>query len=232
MGAVQLNLEKIKSKLNAKKMVFVLLFAFVALIAARLNFSSLMGAENQAFTLFQFIAPATGAFLGPVFGTLSIVIAQTANFVLLGKAPSLFSIARIFPLALAALYFGSKKRKFVALIPVACMALFVLHPIGQQAWFYSLYWLIPIAAAFSDRLFLKSLGSTFTAHAIGSIAFLYLLPSVPELWIALIPVVFVERILFALGISVSFVAFNSVLAKLGSIIPSETVSVDKRYVVK
>ena len=52
------------------------------------------------------------------------------------------------------------------------------------------------------------LGSTFTAHAVGSVIWLYagLVPN-PETWLALIPVVVLERILFASGMFVGYTIF-------------------------
>ncbi len=219
--------------LNRKKIVFVVIFAVLSLLAYKINFSPLLGTQNQSFTVFQFFAPATGFFLGPFLGAASVFLSQVTAFVLFGRAFSLFGIARLVPMLLAAFYFGTRKKRLVAVVPLACMALFVLHPVGRQAWFYSLYWLIPIAATlFKNRLFIKSLGSTFTAHAVGSVAFLYLIPTTPALWVALIPIVFMERMLFAAGISASFVLFNTVLSWVESRIPAHIVNVDPRYVVR
>ncbi|MBI2652128.1 hypothetical protein HYX00_01570, partial [Candidatus Woesearchaeota archaeon] len=53
----------------------------------------------------------------------------------------------------------------------------------------------------------------------------------PALWIGLIPVVIVERLSFAGGISLSFVLFNTLLDKLDARTKSEYVNVDKRHVL-
>ena len=131
-------------------------------------------------------------------------------------------------MVLAAVYFGSKSKK-TAIVPLLCIVLFWLHPVGHQAWIYPLYWLVPVIGLFwaRDNLLMRSLGTTFTAHAVGSTAFLYVYGMTPEFWLALIPVVFVERVLFALGISVSFVAANTVIHKAG--LPF--LNVDPRYVL-
>lgn len=82
------------------------------------------------------------------------------------------------------------------------MAAFIAHPVGSQAFLYSFYWLIPVAIYLMGRnsLFAQALGSTFTAHAVGSVIWLYANPMTPEIWLALIPVVLVERLVFASGI--------------------------------
>jgi len=217
--------------LDGRKILFVAIFAVLSFIAAGINFSPLLGTENQSFTYFQFFAPATGFFLGPIAGAISVLAAQAALLVS-GGSFSLFNIARLLPMVLAAYYFGAKNKRLVSLIPLACMALFIAHPIGMQAWFYSLFWLIPLAAAlFKENLFLKSLGATFTAHAIGATAFIYLLPSTPELWAALVPVTAFERLLFACGISVSFIAFNYALSWIESKVPLKALRLDPKYAV-
>jgi len=116
----------------------------------------------------------------------------------------------------AAYYFGSKKKLVTLLIPIIVIVMFVLHPVGKQVWFFSLYWTIPIIIRLlpekiSANILLKSLGSTFTAHSVGGVAFIYAVPTVPSLWIALIPIVAAERILFALGIAISYKAMNLIL---------------------
>ncbi len=165
---------------------------------------------------------------------LSVLLAQVVSFIWLGKQVELLNILRLAPMLFAAFYFAKySKGKFLqAAVPLACMALFMLHPVGGQAWYYSLYWLVPlIALALPGRLFLRSLGSTFTAHSIGSIIWLYAIPSTPEFWIALIPVVAFERLLFAGGISVSYVAFNTALSRFEAIAKSGMVAIDRRYVL-
>jgi hypothetical protein len=110
------------------------------------------------------------------------------------------------------------------------MAPFIIHPVGAQAWYYSLYWLIPVAASLlPENLLLRSLGATFTAHAVGGVIWLYTLPSTPGFWTALIPVVAFERIVFAAGIAASFVVFNTVLHKLENRVPQDVVAIDYRY---
>jgi hypothetical protein len=133
----------------------------------------------------------------------------------------------------AAYSFGRyAKKNYAAFVPLLCMAAFMLHPIGSQVWYYSLYWLIPpLAHLFAKRLFFRSLGATFTAHAIGSTLWLYAIPMPPEAWIMLIPIVAFERILFAAGISISYVVLNTVLDKLEAIVPSEIVHVNPAYVI-
>ena len=205
-----------KFEFDSRKLAFLFIFAFLSLLLYQYNFSKIVGADNTYFTGFQFIGPIGAGILSPGLGALSAVGAEIGNFVLSGKPLDIVSIALFFPMGVGAIYFGTKN-KTSALVAAACMVLFWLNPIGQQAWYYALYWLIPIAASFYKKnLFVRSLGSTFTAHAVGSIIFLYAFPMPAVAWIALIPVVAMERLMFAAGISVSFVAMNTMLSAFSS----------------
>ncbi|MBI5635393.1 hypothetical protein HY993_00325 [Candidatus Micrarchaeota archaeon] len=205
-------------KQDFSKAVFLVLFVIAGLIASRINFSQLLGAPNQFFTLFQFFAPIAGGFLGSALGAGVIVATQLADFIFLGKEASLLNLLRVLPLVFAAWYFGSNsKQKWEVAVPLLAIALFIAHPVGGQAWFFAaMFWSIPILAKlfFSDNLLAKSLGATFTAHAVGGVVWLYTLPTTPAFWVGLIPVVVYERALFAAGIAVSYVAANAALSRV------------------
>lgn len=217
---------------HTKKIVFVLLFGVLVLVGSQINFSQVLGAENQNFTFFQFFGPIAGSFLGPFFGAGSVLIAEIANFLFVGKEASLLNLARLAPMLIAAYYFGiSRKKDWSLIVPVFAIAFFMLHPVGSQAWMYALYWLIPIGIRLfaPKRLFFKSLGATFMAHSVGSIIWLYTIPSTPELWLTLIPIVAFERGLFALGISGSYLAMNTVLNRIEHLLPKGIIKTNPRY---
>jgi len=199
-----------------KHVLFALAFTALVLVGSQYLVFPLLGVENQSFTIFQFFGPSAGAFLGPILGGALAFAAAAVTLVAGGKEITFFSVLRLFPMVLAALYFGTKAKdqRLVALVPIAAMLAFWAHPVGQQAWFYALYWLIPIIATLKPGLVSRSLGATFTAHAVGSVAFLYALPSTPALWIGLIPIVAFERGLFTIGIATSYMIFNTAMAKL------------------
>ncbi|MCX8158064.1 MAG: hypothetical protein N3D73_00145 [Candidatus Diapherotrites archaeon] len=220
-------------KINPKKILFIPIFALIFLIASRINFSPLLGVQNQYFTLNQLLGPIAGAFLGPLVGAISVLLAQIVDFFIAQKTFDWVNIFRLTPMLFAAYYFGKKDSKFIALVPIFCMLLFIVHPIGNQVWYYSLYWLIPIVAAtiFSENRIAKSFGATFTAHAIGSTIFLYTIPSTPILWQTLIPIVAFERTVFALGIWFSYLGMNTLLNKFEHYLPQEALHIDKKYVI-
>lgn len=219
-------------KLSRRDLVFLAVFGIAALVAARINFSQVLGGEaNQTFTLFQFFGPIAAGFIGTGLGLGAILASEIANVLLLGKSFTLIEIARLFPMLFAAYYFAKGKNPLGIGLPLVCMGLFVMHPVGGQAWVYSLYWLIPVIAVFlPQRLFLRSLGATFTAHAVGSVVWLYAFQTTPAFWVALIPVVAFERLMFASGITVSYATLNTLLAKVESRFELRNLSIDRRYV--
>jgi len=238
---MDLDFKKIFSKTG---IIFIALFIILTYVGKQINFSPLLGldaGEYQFFTLFQFLGPITGGFLGAMLGTISVVFTELINFVLVGKEINFVNIFRLLPMVFAAYYFAKNKSrmfddKLSILIPLVCIIAFVLHPIGAQSWYYASFWLIPIVVKFfKDNLFLRSLGATFTAHAIGSVIFLYTIPTSPELWGVILPgVVIFERIIFALGISASYVIMNSLLNRLNSlnlINLKRIIKIDEKYVI-
>ncbi|MDP3765147.1 MAG: hypothetical protein Q8R04_01410, partial [Nanoarchaeota archaeon] len=112
---------------------------------------------------------------------------------------------------------------------------FIAHPDGRQVWYFSLFWTIPIAIKllpkkYSERAFLRSLGATFTAHAVGGAMWNYIVPMTPAIWIDLIAIVLFVMIIFASGITISFAALNTLLDRLDTKTKSEYLDIDKKYV--
>lgn len=219
----------LNKKIDIRIIAFFLIFSAISLGLYQINFSQIIGAEGHQFTLFQFIGPIAGGVISPIGGALSVLFVELTNSILTGKSPELLTLVRFLPMMFAAIYFGSKN-KASALVAAACMVLFWLHPIGSQVWFYALYWLIPLGASFyKQNIFVRSLGTTFTAHAVGSTAFLYTLSLPAEVWVMLIPIVAVERLIFASGITVSYYAVNTALSAFSSKIDFSFLNIEKKY---
>ncbi len=202
--------------MQKQKIFFIIIFTTLSLIAFQISISKIVG-SGQSFTLFELVAPIGGMFLGPVLGGLSAFFVRLANVILFKQSLDLLTVIRFLPAMAAAVYFGLKSKKTALIFPV-CIILFLLNPTGRQAWLYPMIWLIPfVATFFKKRLILNSLGATFTAHAVGSTIFLYALGLTPQIWLALIPVVFIERGVFTVGIWLSYLVMNTVLDKLSAI---------------
>jgi len=193
-----------------RKILFSIIFTVLGLAAFQISISRIIG-SSQSFTLFELLGPIGGMFLGPILGAISAFVVRALNVFISHQSLDLLTVIRFLPAMLAAVYFGLKQKKTAIIFPV-CIALFLLNPIGRQAWMYSMIWLIPFATTFlKKRLILNSLGATFTAHAVGSVIFLYSFGLTPAIWISLIPIVFIERGFFTIGIWFSCLVFNTIL---------------------
>lgn len=203
-----------------KKLLFLALFSIIGFIGLQIPFNKVLG-SNVSFTLFDFFGPMAGGFLGPILGIISVLGVELANLFIKQTPLTTSTIIRLFPTLFAVFYFAviAKKNsssKWILTVPVICILAFIAHPIGRLVPYYPLiFWWIPIVAYFKrNNLFLKSLGATFTAHAVGSTAFLYALNLPASVWQSLPPIVICERLLFATGISVSYLIMKNVLSFL------------------
>lgn len=224
-----------------KRLIFIAIFTILVLAGKNINFSPLIGAENQFFTLFQFFGPIAGAFLGSVFGVIAVLAAEMIDFFIAGKEATWINIMRLAPMLFAVYYFGSKKKSLNVVVPLIAAVLFVLHPVGRQAWIYSLFWTIPIIARLLPAKYalsvpLRSLGATFTAHSVGSALFIWTIPTTPGMWISLIPITAFERLMFAAGIGISYAGFNALLDKVIDKfkikVPSDVLRIEKRFTIR
>lgn len=96
-------------------------------------------------------------------------------------------------------------------LPASAIIFFVFHPsTGVGAW-YSVFWLIPMVLHLvSDSLLKTALQATFIAHAVGSCLWLITVPMDPMAWIALMPQVCIERMMYA-GMQLSFASVVKLL---------------------
>ena len=113
---------------------------------------------------------------------------------------------RHLPGLFGAFYWSSYSPIIRVCVPALCIVLFISHPVGSQAYAYSFFWFIPLCmyALKTRSLFAEALGSTFVVHAVGSVIWLYTVPMTAAQWWMLIPVVMVERLVFA-GLQVTVV---------------------------
>lgn len=202
------------TKIN--KTVFVFLISGIGLLLLQIPIISLAGSKAH-LTLFEFFAPITTSFIGLIPGLFSIALIQAINLILHGPdALDIGALIHFFPMLFAGLYFW-KKNAFVGIaLPILAILIFNLSDTGREVWYYSLFWTIPIISHFGrvQSLIMRSLGSTFMAHAVGGAVWIHLLNIPKAVWDSLIPVVIIERILFAIGITLTYIAFCKVIEYL------------------
>jgi len=224
---------------------FLIFFIVLGFIALQIPVNVLEGAKVK-FTLFDLFSPISGAFLGSSLGIFAVVVMQLFNLIIHGFTniddSSILKLAatlRFLPMAFGVWYFAFAQKKagnskLILLIPLLSIIIFNLHPIGRTVWFYSLFWFIPLFVWPLRQRFLvaRSLGSTFTAHAVGGAVWIWAFNLPAGVWISLIPVVIMERSIFALGIGASYIFLNNILALLAkNRMLAGVFSFDKKYVL-
>ena len=194
-------------------------YAGLAKISGLLKVSFLLGSQMIWFSASNSVLPLAGAF-GGVMGCGLVFLLRQLIHLAFFKTVSLSFLAFCVPGFCASLYWATNHYLIRLLLPIACMGLFVIHPVGAQAFVYSLYWLIPVVLYFMPQrsLFLQALGSTFVAHAVGSVIWLYTVPMTASMWLALMPIVFFERMLFAVGMVVAHRVISSIFGLIDAVV--------------
>ena len=192
---------------NKKNMLQAVGYSLVATLAVQLGSviktTYIVGSSIAFFSGVSVVAPLVG-FFGGVVESFLVCLCRLAVHAACYGTVSFHYLAYCIPGLCAALYLASSHQLIRYWLPLALMGLVVVHPVGGAAWLYSLYWLIPVALYLfkQDGIFAQAVGSTLIAHGVGSVIFLYSTFLPASVWIALIPVVFVERLSFALGMVV------------------------------
>jgi len=179
----------------------------------KINF--IIGSQLAHFSAVSIVTPLVGLFSG-IVGCWVLLFVKMVLGLWYNPFGSLQILAFYVPGFCASLYLASSNIMVRLMLPIVCMILFIIHPVGYASFAYALYWLIPVVLYFVRKkpFFLQALGSTFTAHAVGSVVWLYTVPMTPVLWLGLMPIVIVERLLFASGITITYMIFYYIANKL------------------
>lgn len=180
------------------------LFACAAELLRFAKTSFIFGSQSAFFSLNQCVSPLVYPF-GNAASTIFFFLVRTGITFMF--APTTLLVYHI-PSFLGAFAFGSPQKDSVRYRIVLfsffalSIFLFVIHPIGREAFGYCALWIIPICALFFRlSIFSRALISTFVTHATGSLITLYTTNMLtPVQWLGIIPIALVERIVFALGI--------------------------------
>lgn len=95
-------------------------------------------------------------------------------------------------------------------VALACTGWICFGTYAPDAILYTAYWCIPImAAAYAHRSpGVMMLGATFSAHIVGSCIWLFTTPMTSQQWLALIPIVAIERLTCASLMSLTHYAYT------------------------
>lgn len=211
-------------KINRKFLLTVFLLV-LALFGSFLKLSPVLGQYKLSFSGINFLIPLLGYFLKPLFLPLTFV------FFLLKKITLGGALTLGIPTFMATLTISVLNKKNVddnykykvydfllrVVLPLFAIVLFILNPIGREAFLYSFYWFIPVVLFLVETvgkkrsIFTNSLSSTFIAHAVGSLIWLYTIEMTSLYWNALIPLVAIERLVFSMGMTLCYLGFKKLL---------------------
>ncbi len=219
--------------MNTKRIIKIIFSIFSAILFfyfTKVKFGPILGTPMM-FSLSVFFGPTLAKIFGIGFGTLTIIFTHIIGLIIGVYKIKVESIFVFIPIIFAGIYFSRifKNDKKLIFIPLICILLFILHPIGRTVWYYSCFWFIPIfLSLFKNKLdkilkfpifkiFGYSLGSAFVDHALGSVIYLYLLQIPARFWIAAIPMVMFERSMIAAGIELCYFAELVIIKVFGKV---------------
>lgn len=180
------------------------------------KFSFIVGSKMAFFAPAAVVIPLAGAF-GGISGSLGMLgMGVLIRCVFFGSMPLLF-LAYHIPGFFASLYWAHDSKILRMLPAILCLILFIAHPVGMQSAWYSLFWIIPVGASFYSGLFFTALGSSFTAHAVGTLVWLYAGQLTAADFILLAPVVIIERVMIAVSMMLAYKLVIAVYSKIISL---------------
>ncbi|CAN5172483.1 hypothetical protein BH09DEP1_BH09DEP1_0440 [soil metagenome] len=191
-----------------------LMVQILAKVTSFAKFSFIIGSKMAFFAPAAMLLPLAGAF-GGIAGSLGMLgMGLAIRCVFFGAMPLAFFAFHI-PGFFASLYWASTS-KLIRIAPaLVCALLFMVHPIGAANLWYSLFWIVPVVAALlPSRLFTTALGSSFTAHAVGTLVWLYAGQLSSADFAVLAPVVIVERLMMAVGMVLAYKVIAHVYSTL------------------
>ncbi len=181
-----------------------LLHVVMSEITKIIRIQIISGTKGAFFSASHCFSPLVGLW-GGTRASCVVYLVRTLFALTKGGIASIFLVYHI-PTFCGALYLSSNANAIRLGLPLICFLLFAAHPMGNQAIPYTFYWWIPmlIALSKSRSIFVRCLGSTFTTHAVGSVIWLYYYNLGPTLWYSLIPIVWLERLILALGMTLLY----------------------------
>lgn len=182
------------------------------IIAIKTPLFFMVGSWATVFSAVSTISPLSGYFGGAFGGMLYLAFRLAWHLFFSPTHVGMSWLINIVPGWCSTMFWSFPPVIGSVFVPVIALCLFVMHPVGGQAFVYALLWLIPIALyacryaknKIGNTFFAQALCATFVAHAVGSVMWLYGMPAMkPELWILLTPIALAERFFFAVGITLA-----------------------------
>ncbi len=181
----------------AKKTFFSTLYGLFMQGLTGIKLSFILGSKLAFFSLNQCLTPVMGFFAGTKENILIFGVRTALAFFWTGMGVAAFTYH--LPTLSGTLYLTTTSKILRSTVPLLCILLFIAHPVGAASIWYTLYWFPPLLMSLKlpRSIFLRSLASTLTTHAVGSTMWLYSHQTDPLFWHSLVSTVWIERLLFA-----------------------------------
>ena len=179
-------------------------YALIIRILRSISIASLAGTQLLV-TGSTLVAPLIGYFASTTT-CISLYFIRTL-LIFSGHLPFAGSLVYL-PTLAGSITLSTQSRIYEVTISLTCMALFLLHPVGQTSFLYASYWLLPVFFSFvkNRTIGMRAISSTFITHAVGSTIYLYTHATDSLFWHALIPQVWIERMTHALVLTLCYYA--------------------------
>ena len=190
------------------KFIYFFFFVIIGVFLSNITINHLLG-SNIRLTFLDMFYPIMGSFIGTPLGILAALFLMP-SFTNATSLLGFLAISRILPISLGALSF-TEQHPIILVAPLLSMVAFLAHPVGSQVWYFPMLWLIPFFCwSFKKKsLLARSFSSTYISHAVGGAIWIWAFPTTPAFWQTLIPIVLVERAIFAFGMSAFYVLINN-----------------------
>ncbi len=202
---------------------------------------------GATFSLADAAVVLAGIMFGPVSGALAAAIGSFIGQ-LLAPHSAVFGIITFLAPTLAAFTAGLlmlRKWNYVIGIFLLAIVVWLLFPLGRAAWFQTLNWIFTIIVAYpaakwgvdfiktgdSKKMFagvcLIAFVGCMAAHAMGCIMAIPIFQLPREVWLAVMPIVIPQRIIFAILAGVIGVPLLKGLPKIGLAVGPKLLEQDK-----
>ncbi|MGZ6251138.1 MAG: hypothetical protein ACXWL2_03860 [Candidatus Chromulinivorax sp.] len=173
---------------------------FFSVLLSLIPFNFIIGSKFSWLSCATMIVPAISYQY-----SLLYVIFYIFTKILCAKAFSFIFLLKKLPLFFSTIALQQRNFWYYVILPIAAFALFVIHPVGIQVWYYGWLWTIPVLvySCTQDNIWNRALSASCIAHAVGSVVWLYTTLISVEQWQALMLIVPIERFFIAIGIVVS-----------------------------
>jgi hypothetical protein len=187
----------------------------ISIISILIPLNYIYGSIGIKLTFFQSILPA-------IF--YNFTIPTVISYILLFKYGIIFKIPTMISTFVFYMSLHNKKiyEIIASLFLLSCFIVLLLNSFGIKIWWYSYGWILSILIMLLcnlfkyDSIFLKSFVSVWTAHAAGTLIFIFYPENNLNIkeFISLIPICFLERTILAIFLTLVFYISNFLKLRL------------------